>query len=110
MLKHINIVVLYMLTDCVLCVHFPRLIYKCSMCDTVFTLQSLLNSHFDQHVGSHKVSVFKCPDCSSLYAQKQLLLDHIKVHLVDSHIPFSYSSTIMKINDVCMYILLYIIL
>ncbi|CAL8317685.1 unnamed protein product [Lota lota] len=57
----------------------PKLIYKCSMCDTVFTLQSLLSSHFDQHVGNHKVSVFKCPDCTVLYAQKQLMLDHIKI-------------------------------
>ncbi|XP_037548154.1 zinc finger protein 532 [Nematolebias whitei] len=56
----------------------PKVIYKCSMCDTVFTLQSLLCTHFDQHVLSHKVSVFKCPDCSTHYAQKQLLLDHIK--------------------------------
>ncbi|XP_057674823.1 zinc finger protein 532 isoform X2 [Corythoichthys intestinalis] len=56
----------------------PKLIYKCSMCDTVFTLQSLLNSHFDQHVVNHKVPVFKCPDCSMHYAQKQLMLDHIK--------------------------------
>ncbi|XP_061555186.1 zinc finger protein 532 isoform X1 [Phycodurus eques] len=56
----------------------PKLIYKCSMCDTVFTLQSLLYSHFDQHVVSHKVPVFKCPDCSMHYAQKQLMLDHTK--------------------------------
>ncbi|XP_077353353.1 zinc finger protein 532 [Festucalex cinctus] len=56
----------------------PKLIYKCSMCDTVFTLQSLLNSHFDQHVVNHKVPVFKCPDCSMQYAQKQLMMDHIK--------------------------------
>ncbi|KAM3600175.1 uncharacterized protein V6R79_019036 [Siganus canaliculatus] len=56
----------------------PKLIYKCSMCDTVFTLQSLLCTHFDQHVINHKVSVFKCPDCSMHYAQKQLMLDHIK--------------------------------
>ncbi|XP_013864766.1 zinc finger protein 532 [Austrofundulus limnaeus] len=56
----------------------PKVIYKCSMCDTVFTLQSLLYTHFDQHVLSHKVSVFKCPDCSTHYAQKQLMLDHIK--------------------------------
>lgn len=49
------------------------------MCDTVFTLQSLLNTHFDQHIINHKVPVFKCPDCSTLYAQKQLLIDHIKV-------------------------------
>ena len=49
------------------------------MCDTVFTLQSLLYTHFDQHMVNHKVSVFKCPDCSMHYAQKQLMLDHIKV-------------------------------
>ncbi|XP_028273703.1 zinc finger protein 532 isoform X2 [Parambassis ranga] len=57
----------------------PKVIYKCSMCDTVFTLQSLLYTHFDQHVVNHKVSVFKCPDCSMHYAQKQLMLDHIKI-------------------------------
>ncbi|XP_061150035.1 zinc finger protein 532 [Syngnathus typhle] len=56
----------------------PKLIYKCSMCDTVFTLQSLLYSHFDQHVVDHKVPIFKCPDCSMHYAQKQLMMDHIK--------------------------------
>lgn len=56
----------------------PKLIYKCYMCDTVFTLQSLLYSHFEQHAISQNVSVFKCPDCSMYYAQKQLMLDHIK--------------------------------
>ncbi|XP_041091819.1 zinc finger protein 532-like isoform X2 [Polyodon spathula] len=56
----------------------PKLIYKCSMCDTVFTQQTLLYSHFDQHITNQKVSVFKCPDCSMRYAQKQLMLDHIK--------------------------------
>ncbi|TKS84352.1 Zinc finger protein 532 [Collichthys lucidus] len=65
------------------CLHYTRrvgyrVIHKCSMCDTVFTLQSLLYTHFDQHVVNHKVSVFKCPDCSMHYAQKQLMLDHIK--------------------------------
>ncbi|XP_008336320.3 zinc finger protein 532-like [Cynoglossus semilaevis] len=49
------------------------------MCDTVFTLQSLLYTHFDQHVVSQKVSVFKCPDCSMHYSQKQLMMDHIKI-------------------------------
>lgn len=48
------------------------------MCDTVFTLQTLLYRHFDQHIENQKVSVFKCPDCSLLYAQKQLMMDHIK--------------------------------
>ncbi|XP_063133388.1 zinc finger protein 532 isoform X5 [Rattus norvegicus] len=56
----------------------PKIIYKCSMCDTVFTLQTLLYRHFDQHIDNQKVSVFKCPDCSLLYAQKQLMMDHIK--------------------------------
>ncbi|XP_033846140.1 zinc finger protein 532 [Periophthalmus magnuspinnatus] len=55
----------------------PKLIYKCAMCDTVFTLQSLLYTHLEQHVNTHKVPVFKCPDCSMYYAQKQLMLDHI---------------------------------
>nr|XP_036871938.1 zinc finger protein 532 isoform X2 [Manis javanica] len=57
---------------------FSGIIYKCSMCDTVFTLQTLLYRHFDQHIENQKVSVFKCPDCSLLYAQKQLMMDHIK--------------------------------
>ncbi|KAM4809685.1 zinc finger protein 532 isoform 2-T2 [Rhinophrynus dorsalis] len=56
----------------------PKVIFKCSMCDTVFTLQPLLYRHFDQHLEHQKVSVFKCPDCSLLYAQKQLMMDHIK--------------------------------
>ncbi|XP_076139895.1 zinc finger protein 532 [Alosa pseudoharengus] len=56
----------------------PKLIYKCSMCDTVFTQQTLLYTHFDQHLASQRVSVFKCPDCTMHYAQKQLMLDHIK--------------------------------
>ena len=49
------------------------------MCNTVFTLQTLLYRYFDQHIKNQKVSVFKCPDCSLLYAQKQLMMDHIKV-------------------------------
>ncbi|XP_069483162.1 zinc finger protein 532 isoform X1 [Ambystoma mexicanum] len=56
----------------------PKTIYKCSMCETVFTLQTLLYRHFDQHIENQKVSVFKCPDCALLYAQKQLMMDHIK--------------------------------
>lgn len=55
-----------------------KIIYKCSMCDTVFTQQTLLCSHFDQHVAKQKVSVFNCPDCALLYAQKQLMVEHIK--------------------------------
>ena len=68
------------LTDCISLRFFcSRVIFKCSMCDTVFTLQTLLYRHFDQHIENQKVSVFKCPDCSLLYAQKQLMMDHIKV-------------------------------
>uniref|UniRef100_A0A669QKD7 C2H2-type domain-containing protein n=2 Tax=Phasianus colchicus TaxID=9054 RepID=A0A669QKD7_PHACC len=66
------------MTDTVYCTSVFRIIYKCSMCDTVFTLQPLLYRHFDQHIENQKVSVFKCPDCSLLYAQKQLMMDHIK--------------------------------
>uniref|UniRef100_A0A2K6RV89 C2H2-type domain-containing protein n=1 Tax=Rhinopithecus roxellana TaxID=61622 RepID=A0A2K6RV89_RHIRO len=56
----------------------PKIICKCSTCDIVFTLQTLLYHHFDQHIENQKVSVFKCPDCSLLYAQKQLMMDRIK--------------------------------
>uniref|UniRef100_A0A2K5JH30 C2H2-type domain-containing protein n=1 Tax=Colobus angolensis palliatus TaxID=336983 RepID=A0A2K5JH30_COLAP len=56
----------------------PKIIQKCSMCNTVFTQQTLLYRHFDQHIENQKASVFKCPDCSLLYAQKQLMMDHIK--------------------------------
>uniref|UniRef100_A0A2K6MGU9 C2H2-type domain-containing protein n=1 Tax=Rhinopithecus bieti TaxID=61621 RepID=A0A2K6MGU9_RHIBE len=56
----------------------PKIIQKCFMCDTVFTQQTLLYRHFDQHIENQKVSVFKCPDCSLLYAEKQLMMDHIK--------------------------------
>uniref|UniRef100_A0A8C5WNF9 Zinc finger protein 687 n=1 Tax=Laticauda laticaudata TaxID=8630 RepID=A0A8C5WNF9_LATLA len=40
-----------------------KMIYKCAMCDTVFTHKPLLSSHFDQHLVNQRVSVFKCPDC-----------------------------------------------
>uniref|UniRef100_A0A2K5K648 C2H2-type domain-containing protein n=1 Tax=Colobus angolensis palliatus TaxID=336983 RepID=A0A2K5K648_COLAP len=48
----------------------PKIIQKCFMCNTVFTQQTLLYWHFDQHIENQKVSVFKCPD--------QLMMDHIK--------------------------------
>uniref|UniRef100_A0A8C5FZE7 Zinc finger protein 532-like n=1 Tax=Gouania willdenowi TaxID=441366 RepID=A0A8C5FZE7_GOUWI len=65
------------------CLHYTRRVcywvnYMCSMCNTVFTMQSLIVSHLDQHVGNNKVSVFKCPDCSKHFAHKPLMLDHIK--------------------------------
>lgn len=55
------------------------MIYKCAMCDTVFTHKPLLSSHFDQHLLNQRVSVFKCPDCPLLFAQKRTMLEHLKV-------------------------------
>lgn len=65
------------------CWHCPllpcRMIYKCAMCDTVFTHKPLLSSHFDQHLLPQRVSVFKCPSCPLLFAQKRTMLEHLKV-------------------------------
>ncbi|KAM4690782.1 zinc finger protein 687 [Rhinophrynus dorsalis] len=60
-----------------------KMIYKCAMCDTVFTHKPLLcshldHSHFDQQLGNQRVSVFKCPDCPLLFAQKRTMLEHLK--------------------------------
>ncbi|XP_058015948.1 zinc finger protein 687 [Ahaetulla prasina] len=55
-----------------------KMIYKCAMCDTVFTHKPLLSSHFDQHLVNQRVSVFKCPDCPLLFAQKRTMLEHLK--------------------------------
>ncbi|XP_077628755.1 zinc finger protein 687 isoform X2 [Crocuta crocuta] len=65
------------------CLHLSRrvgyrMIYKCAMCDTVFTHKPLLSSHFDQHLLPQRVSVFKCPSCPLLFAQKRTMLDHLK--------------------------------
>uniref|UniRef100_UPI0037E7F33E zinc finger protein 687a n=1 Tax=Semicossyphus pulcher TaxID=241346 RepID=UPI0037E7F33E len=56
------------------------LIYKCVMCDTVFTNKSLLYIHFDTHLINQKVHVFKCPECTKLFSQRNSLLDHFKTH------------------------------
>ncbi|KAK6327246.1 hypothetical protein J4Q44_G00028910 [Coregonus suidteri] len=55
-----------------------KMIYKCVMCDTVFTQKPLLYMHFDNHLAKQKVHVFKCPDCTKLYAQKGSMMEHIK--------------------------------
>ncbi|XP_041738744.1 zinc finger protein 687b isoform X2 [Coregonus clupeaformis] len=55
-----------------------KLIYKCVMCDTVFTQKPLLYMHFDTHLAKQKVHVFKCPDCTKLYAQKGSMMEHTK--------------------------------
>ncbi|KAJ3598648.1 hypothetical protein NHX12_002153 [Muraenolepis orangiensis] len=54
-----------------------KLIYKCVMCDTVFTQKSLLYVHFDTHLANQTVHVFKCPQCPKLYSQRSSLVDHI---------------------------------
>uniref|UniRef100_A0A8C3XDN0 Zinc finger protein 687 n=1 Tax=Cyanoderma ruficeps TaxID=181631 RepID=A0A8C3XDN0_9PASS len=56
-----------------------QMIYKCAMCDTVFTHKPLLSSHFDQHLLPQRVSVFRCPQCPLLFAQKRTMLEHLKV-------------------------------
>uniref|UniRef100_A0A3Q4GUN4 Zinc finger protein 687a n=1 Tax=Neolamprologus brichardi TaxID=32507 RepID=A0A3Q4GUN4_NEOBR len=58
----------------------PMLIYKCVMCDTVFTHRPLLHAHFDTHLTNQKVHVFKCPACTKLFSQRNSLLDHFKTH------------------------------
>ncbi|XP_035528392.1 zinc finger protein 687a [Morone saxatilis] len=55
-------------------------IYKCVMCDTVFTNKPLLYVHFDTHLTNQKVDVFKCPECTKLFSQRNSLLDHFKTH------------------------------
>ncbi|CAK6960702.1 zinc finger protein 687a [Scomber scombrus] len=56
------------------------LIYKCVMCDTVFTHKPLLYLHFDTHLTNQKVQVFKCPECTKLFSQRNSLMDHFKSH------------------------------
>ena len=71
----------YVFTECV-CVSLRsilRMIYKCVMCDTVFTQKPLLYVHFDTHLAKQKVHMFKCPDCTKLYAQKASMMEHMKV-------------------------------
>ncbi|XP_061885938.1 zinc finger protein 687a-like isoform X1 [Entelurus aequoreus] len=56
------------------------LIYKCVMCDTVFTNKSLLYVHFESHLTNQKVHVYKCPECTRLFSQRYSLMDHFKNH------------------------------
>ena len=74
------------------------MIYKCVMCDTVFTQKPLLYMHFDTHLAKQKVHVFKCPDCTKLYAQKGSMMEHIKVQQEPMDVILSnhYVSVCMK--------------
>lgn len=62
------------------------LIYKCVMCDTVFTHKSLLYVHFDTHLTNQKVHVFKCPECTKLFSQRTSLMDHFKTHKINQEL------------------------
>ncbi|KAJ8290031.1 hypothetical protein GJAV_G00007950 [Gymnothorax javanicus] len=74
-----------------------KMIYKCVMCDTVFTQKPLLYVHFDTHLAKQKVHVFKCPDCTKLYAQRGSMMEHIKMahrgRSVKQEVPDSVSSS-----------------
>lgn len=80
------------------------LIYKCVMCDTVFSNKPLLYVHFDTHLANQKVQVFKCPECTKLFSQRNSLLDHYKTHktlvlkreLPSPPAPSSRSQTVLK--------------
>ncbi|XP_008321332.1 zinc finger protein 687a isoform X2 [Cynoglossus semilaevis] len=68
------------------------LIYKCVMCDTVFTQKTLLHIHFETHLINQKVHVFKCPECTKLFSQRNSLLEHVKTHrtvTVEEELPSS---------------------
>ncbi|XP_061676498.1 zinc finger protein 687a [Syngnathoides biaculeatus] len=56
------------------------LIYKCVMCDTVFTHKSLLYVHFETHLTNQKVHVYKCPECTKMFHQRSVLMEHFKSH------------------------------
>ncbi|KAJ0066092.1 hypothetical protein NL108_001360 [Boleophthalmus pectinirostris] len=55
-------------------------IFKCVMCDTVFTNKNLLYVHFDTHLANQKVHVFKCPECPKQFSIRSSLMDHLKTY------------------------------
>uniref|UniRef100_UPI00398F52EE zinc finger protein 592 isoform X2 n=1 Tax=Pristiophorus japonicus TaxID=55135 RepID=UPI00398F52EE len=57
----------------------PEVIFKCSMCETVFNQRALLQKHFEQHKNKLRECVYKCPVCKLLYMHKQLMMEHFKV-------------------------------
>lgn len=77
------------------------MIYKCVMCDTVFTQKPLLYMHFDTHLAKQKVHVFKCPDCTKLYAQKGSMMEHIKVCFVN----MKHSENLTYLVEFCLHVL-----
>ncbi|XP_066539276.1 zinc finger protein 687a [Hoplias malabaricus] len=75
-------------------------IYKCVLCQTVFTQKTLLNLHFDTHLSKQKVHVFKCPDCSKLFTQRTSLSTHVKTtHRNRSELSVQKSSMKMESSD-----------
>uniref|UniRef100_H2Z287 C2H2-type domain-containing protein n=1 Tax=Ciona savignyi TaxID=51511 RepID=H2Z287_CIOSA len=61
-----------------------KTIYKCPLCDTVFTdcnhSQQLfvLHKHFDSHISSLRITAYKCYLCSQVFEDKQVLSDHLR--------------------------------
>ncbi|KAK7886807.1 hypothetical protein WMY93_026428 [Mugilogobius chulae] len=76
-------------------------IFKCVMCDTVFTNKNLLHIHFDTHLANQKVHVFKCPECPKQFSVRSSLMDHIKTHQtkVKQESPFTLTQPSVKIES-----------
>nr|CAB3264076.1 mucin-16 [Phallusia mammillata] len=68
-----------------------KTIYKCPLCDTVFTDSShsqqlfVLHKHLDTHINLNRITAYKCYLCHKLFEQKSLLSEHLqKEHDVNS--------------------------
>ncbi|XP_072138429.1 zinc finger protein 592 isoform X3 [Mobula birostris] len=55
-----------------------EVIFKCSMCETVFNQQAPLHKHFEQHKRKLRICVYECPVCKLVYMHKQLMMEHFK--------------------------------
>nr|XP_002122767.2 mucin-16 [Ciona intestinalis] len=68
-----------------------KTIYKCPLCDSVFTDCShsqqlfVLHKHFDSHITSLRITAYKCYLCSNVSERKSSLRDHLRnIHEVSS--------------------------
>ncbi|XP_076800232.1 uncharacterized protein LOC143445193 isoform X1 [Clavelina lepadiformis] len=68
-----------------------KTIYKCPLCDSVFTDSGnsqqlfVLHKHFDLHISSTRIIAYKCYLCSNIFEQKFRLRDHLQsVHAISS--------------------------
>ncbi|CAL9705741.1 unnamed protein product [Knipowitschia caucasica] len=78
-------------------------IFKCVMCDTVFTSKTLLHIHFDTHLANQKVHVYKCPECPKQFSVRSSLMEHLKTHQTkikqESPLPFSQPTVKMESSE-----------